>query len=258
MRKVLRPLAPLACALVVLVGAGTASAADRYVALGDSYSSGVGTGSYTLDSRCLRGTSAYPYIASRQRPNTDLVFVACSGATTSSLMSSQISAVTSDTRLVSVTIGGNDAGFSDVILSCVTFGCSSAISDARNFIATQLAARLDTVYSAIARQAPSARVAVLGYPRLFGSSGCFSTTGISASERTDLNAVADQLRDVIRARATAFGFSFVDAIPVFASHPVCTNEWINGINIINTTESFHPNRPGNSSGYTPMVRSVIG
>lgn len=258
MKKVLRPLAPLACALVVLVGAGSASAADRYVALGDSYSSGTGTGSYTLDSGCQRGTSAYPYLASRQRPNTDLVFVACSGATTSSLMSSQIASVTAATRLVSVTIGGNDAGFSSVITSCVTIGCSTAVANARTFIQNQLPARLDTVYSAIRAQAPGARVAVLGYPRLFGASGCFSTTGIDSGERTALNSMADLLRDTIRARALAYGFSFVDAIPVFASHPVCSSEWINGLNIIRTSESFHPNRPGHSSGYTPMVRSVIG
>lgn len=258
MRKLPRALTPLACALAMVAGAGTASAADRYVALGDSYSSGTGTGSYTLHSGCQRGTYAYPYLAARQRPDTDLVFVACSGATTTSLMSSQISSVTADTRLVSITIGGNDAGFADVMIACVTFGCASAIADARAFIERTLPSRLNTVYAAIKSNAPGARVAVLGYPRLFGSSGCLATTGISASERTQLNGMADLLRDVIRDRALAHGFAFVDAIPVFASHPICSNEWINGLNIIRTSESFHPNRPGHGSGYTPMVRSVIG
>jgi len=259
MRQVLRPLAPIVCALVVLAGgAGAASAADRYVALGDSYSSGTGTGSYTLNSGCQRGTYAYPYLASRQRANTDLVFVACSGATTTDVMNNQISSVTADTRLVSITIGGNDAGFSSVITSCVTIGCAGAISNARTFIQNSLPARLDTVYSAIRSRAPLARVAVLGYPRLFGSSGCFSTTGISAGERTDLNSMADLLRDVVRARAIANGLNFVDAIPPFTGHAVCSSEWINGLNIISTSESFHPNRPGHASGYTPMVRSIIG
>ena len=37
-------------------------AGASYAALGDSYSSGVGTGSYTLDSACKRSVYAYPYL----------------------------------------------------------------------------------------------------------------------------------------------------------------------------------------------------
>jgi lysophospholipase L1-like esterase len=259
MRKVLRPLAPLVCALAVFGGSGTALAGDRYVALGDSYSSGTGTGSYTLDSGCQRGTSAYPYLASRQRANTDLVFVACSGATTDDVMANQIASVTAATRLVSITIGGNDAGFSSVVSSCVTIGCSSSIATATNYIRTTLPGKLDTVYSAIQRQAPGATVAVLGYPRLFSSSSCAGTTGIDASERTQLNAVADLLDSTIAARAAAYGFSYVSAISSFTGHAICSGSaWLNGLNIFSIGESFHPNATGHSSGYTPLVRSVIG
>ncbi|MBB4662749.1 SGNH/GDSL hydrolase family protein [Conexibacter arvalis] len=259
MRKVMRGIAPVACALAVFGGAGTAAAADRYVALGDSYSSGTGTGSYTLNSGCQRGTSAYPYLASRQRPNTDLVFVACSGATTDDVMANQISSVTSSTALVSITIGGNDAGFADVVTACVTIGCSGAIDDAEAYIRGTLPGKLNTVYAAIQRQAPSATVAVLGYPRLFSSSSCAGTTGISASERTELNAVADLLDATISARAAAYGFRYVSAISSFSGHAICSGSaWINGLNIFSIGESFHPNRNGHSSGYTPLVRSVIG
>jgi lysophospholipase L1-like esterase len=259
MRKVKRGLAPVVCALAVLGAAGTATAADRYVALGDSYSSGTGTGSYTLNSGCERGTSAYPYLASRQRPNTDLVFVACSGATTDDVMANQISSVTAATALVSITIGGNDAGFSSVVTSCVTIGCSSAIANATTYIRNTLPGKLNTVYAAIQRQAPSARVAVLGYPRLFSSSSCAGTTGIDASERTQLNAVADLLDSTIAARAAAYGFRYVSAIGSFTGHAICSGSaWLNGLNIFSIGESFHPNRSGHSSGYTPLVRSVIG
>jgi lysophospholipase L1-like esterase len=259
MRKVLRGLAPVVCALAVFGGTGTAVAADRYVALGDSYSSGTGTGSYTLNSGCQRSTYAYPYLAASQRANTSLVFVACSGATTDDVMANQISSVTSDTKLVSITIGGNDAGFSDVVTACVTIGCSGAISDATTYIRNTLPGKLNTVYAAIQRQAPTARVAVLGYPRLFSSSSCAGTTGIDSGERTSLNAVADLLDSTIAARAAAYGFSYVSAISSFTGHAICSSSaWLNGLNIFSIGESFHPNRSGHSSGYTPLVRSVIG
>jgi len=259
-QSILRRSAPLFAALaLVLAFAGTALAADKYVALGDSYSSGTGTGSYSLSSSCMRSTYAYPYLVAQQRANTALTFVACSGAKTTDLMNNQISSVTSDTKIVTVTIGGNDAGFSSVIISCVTIGCGSANANAQNYIQNTLPGRLNTVYSAIATRAPTAQVVVLGYPRLFSSSGCLGTTGITSAERTALNQTADLLRNTISARAAAYGFTFKDAIPPFVGHAVCAGSaWLNGLNIFATSESFHPNRPGHSSGYTPLVRSVVG
>ncbi|HEY4281271.1 MAG TPA: SGNH/GDSL hydrolase family protein [Conexibacter sp.] len=259
MRKALRPLAPLACAAAILASSGTAFAADRYVALGDSYSSGTGTGSYTLDSGCQRGTSAYPYLESRARANTTLVFVACSGATTDDVMASQISSVTSDTRLVSITIGGNDAGFSDVVTACVTIGCGGAITDATTYITGTLPGKLDTVYAAIARQAPSATVAVLGYPRLFSTSSCAGTTGIDSGERTSLNSVADLMDATIAREAARYGFTYKSAVSSFTGHAICSSSaWLNGLNIFSIGESFHPTRSGHSSGYLPLVSSVLG
>jgi lysophospholipase L1-like esterase len=255
-----RRIAPLAGALALALAlVASAQAADKYVALGDSYSSGTGTGSYSLDSSCMRGTYAYPYLVATQRPNTALTFVACSGATTDDVMANQISAVTSDTKFVTITIGGNDAGFSNVILSCVTLFCSSAIASSQSYIQNTLPGKLNTVYSAIHSRAPTATVIVLGYPRLFSGSGCLSTTGISSSEMSSLNTTADMLRNVIQARAQAFGFVFKDAIPPFTGHAVCASpEWLNGKNIFSTSESFHPNRSGHSSGYAPLLRSVTG
>jgi lysophospholipase L1-like esterase len=248
-----------AVVLVLCLGAGSALAADKYVALGDSYSSGTGTGSYSLSSSCLRSTYAYPYLEAQARPNTSLFFVACSGATTTDVMNNQVATVTPDTALVSITVGGNDAGFSNVVISCTTLGCQTAISNAQSYIRNTLPGRLNTVYSAIRSRAPNAKVLVLGYPRLFQSSGCLGTTGIDAGERTQLNATADLLDSVIAARAAAYGFTYRSAIGQFTGHAVCSGSaWLNGLNIFNTTESYHPNRPGHSSGYLPLVRSVLG
>jgi hypothetical protein len=66
------------------------------------------------------------------------------------------------------------------------------------------------------------------------------------------------MRNVERERAVAAGDTFVDAIPAFTGHAVCSSsEWLNGLsNPIE--ESYHPNRTGHSSGYEPLVRAIIG
>ena len=199
MQSIVRRLTPLlaACALL-LAFAGSAFAADKYVALGDSYSSGTGTRSYTLNSGCQRGIYAYPYLLSQQRPNTALTFVACSGAKTTDVLNNQISSVTSDTKIVTITIGGNDAGFSSVITQCalpLAVSCNGDITTAQNYIRNTLPGQLNTVYNAIKTRAPSATVVVLGYPRLFMGVDCNAGTFFSTDEMTKLNATADLLRD---------------------------------------------------------------
>jgi lysophospholipase L1-like esterase len=262
MRSVSRRLVlPLAVFLLVLAFAGTAFAADKYVALGDSYSSGTGTRSYTLDSTCQRSIYAYPYLVAQARPNTSLTFVACSGAVTSDVLNKQVSSITSDTKFVTITIGGNDAGFSSVITQCALpwpWSCDSNITTAQNFIRNTLPARLDSVYNAISSHAPTATVIVLGYPRLFMGVDCNAGTFFSGDEMTKLNATADLLKSITSARAAAHGFVFKDAIPPFTGHAVCSStEWLNGLSNP-TSDSYHPNRTGQSSGYAPLVRSVTG
>ena len=248
----------------LLFGLTTAAApavasADDYVALGDSFSSGVGTNSYTLSSSCRRGVYAYPWLVAQQRPNTSLTFVACSGATTANVMSSQIQSVTAGTDIVTMTIGGNDIGFSNLIVQCTLGSCSSALDTTRASLGTVLGPRLDTVYSAIRSRTMTASVVVLGYPRMFSSAGCFGTLGISATERTKANQLADALDQLTSARAAAAGLTYRSAIAPFTGHAVCSGSaWLNGLNLFNTGESYHPNRNGNSLGYAPLVRSVVG
>jgi lysophospholipase L1-like esterase len=257
-------IAVLACSLLVLaltpLALSATTATDAYVALGDSFSSGVGTNSYTLSSSCKRSVYAYPYLVAQQRPNTALTFVACSGATTSDLMSSQIQSVTSATTIVTVTIGGNDIGFADLIVQCTLANCSTTLDSTRASLGTVLSPRLDTVYGAIkSRAAPTAKVVVLGYPRMFSSVACIGNLGISATERTKANELADALDALLSARAAAFGFTYESAIGPFTGHAVCSSSaWLNGLNLFNTGESYHPNRSGHSSGYAPLVRAVVG
>jgi lysophospholipase L1-like esterase len=236
-----------------------AAGADQYVALGDSFSSGVGTGSYTLSSSCRRGVYAYPWLVSQQRPNTSLTFVACSGATTSDLLASQIGSVTTGTNIVTVTIGGNDIGFSDLIVECTLANCSSELDATRASLGSFLGPRLDTVYTGIRSRALTASVIVLGYPRMFSSASCFGTFGITSTERAKANQLADALDQLAGARAVAAGLTYKSAIVPFTGHAVCSaSAWLNGLNLVRPIESYHPNRNGNSLGYAPLVRSVVG
>lgn len=252
-------IAALVSTMFVLAVPNAASA-DQYVALGDSFSSGVGTGSYTLSSSCRRGVYAYPWLISQQRPNTSLTFVACSGATTADVMANQIGSVTGTTNIVTVTIGGNDIGFSDLIVQCTLGECSAALDSTRASLPTVLGPRLDTVYTSTkSRAAPGAKIVVLGYPRMFSSAGCFGTFGISATERAKANQLADALDQLSADRATAAQVTYQSALAPFTGHAVCsTAPWLNGLNFFNTVESYHPNRNGNSLGYAPLVRAVVG
>ena len=262
MSRSLRRLAGTALLLVFAAFAvpSAAAAADNYVALGDSYSSGVGTNSYTLGSSCKRSAYAYPYLLSQQRPNTSLNFVACSGATTTDVMSNQISAVTSTTNIVTITIGGNDLGFASIIAKCVQTDCNATLNSTRTAADATLTPKLNAVYAAIkSRMAAGARAVVLGYPRLFSSASCFGTTGISASERSNANLLSDEIDRVTARDAASYGLTYASATSAFTGHAVCSRSaWLNGLNLFNSTESFHPNRTGQSSGYLPLVRAVVG
>jgi hypothetical protein len=99
------------------------------------------------------------------------------------------------------------------------------------------------------RAALGAKIIVLGYPRVFSSAGCFGTFGISSTERTKENALADALDQVITAHAVADGMTYRSAIGAFTGHAVCSStSWLNGLNLSNTGESYHPNRSGHSAG----------
>jgi lysophospholipase L1-like esterase len=242
--------------------------ATKYVALGDSYSSGTGTRTF-YESECQRSVYAYPYLLHEAHPTWTFVDAACAGATTSTLLSSQVSSVTSETNWVTYTIGGNDAGFSHVITECAlpswVSNCTGAINEAQAIIKNTLPGRLDEVNKAIKSRAPNAKVIALDYPRLFNGEDCNALTFFSPSEETRLNETADQMKSVISAAATRAGsnFTFKDVIPAFIGHAVCdggggsSTEWINGLSSP-TGESYHPKVTGHLDGYYPVVHSVTG
>src|SRR5262245_9081112 len=135
-----------------LVTAGQAqAAAGPYTALGDSYSSGVGTRNYFADSgTCYRGPGAYPALVA-SRLGAPLTFVACSGAKVPDVLN-QLGSLNASTAFVTVSVGGNDAGFASVITRCALpwpFTCTNEINNANNYIRATLPGALDNLYSQI-------------------------------------------------------------------------------------------------------------
>lgn len=253
--------AAAAAATSLVVSAAPAQAANSYVALGDSYSSGTGTRSYISDgTQCLRSTSAYPSLIAAAK-GLSLNFRACSGAKIADVTNTQLSALSSSTTHVSISIGGNDAGFADVLTECALPGwasnCNGKIDTAQAFITNTLSGRLSTLYTSIRSKAPNAKVVVVGYPRIFMGEDCNALTWFSPAEQTRLNAMADLLNSKTSAAASAKGFSFANPTSRFIGHAVCDDpEWINGLsNPI--VESYHPNKSGHASGYAPTVSTPL-
>ncbi|MGW2085827.1 SGNH/GDSL hydrolase family protein [Streptomyces sp. NPDC001880] len=252
-------------AVLALTGAATAAAATSvqavdYVALGDSYSSGVGAGSYDgASGDCKRSTKAYPALWAAANSPASFTFAACSGARTGDVKAGQLGPLSSSTDLVSISIGGNDAGFADVMTTCVLQSettCLNRIATARGYVESTLPGNLDSVYTAIHAKAPSARVVVLGYPRFYKIGGSCAV-GLSDKVRTAINAAADLLNTTTAKRAADHGFAFADVAGGFTGHEICSGSaWLHSVNWLNIGESYHPTATGQSGGYLPALDSA--
>jgi lysophospholipase L1-like esterase len=243
--------------VMATVASAAAQSPVNYVALGDSYSSGVGAGDYYGSSgSCDRSPNAYPALWAAANDPASYVSVACSGATTGSVISSQLSALSPSTTLVSITIGGNDVGFTSVMETCVIFptsACVSAIDTAEGEISADLPGDLNRVLSDIAADAPNARVVVLDYPQLYDLSRSSSCIGLTTTDRTDLNQAANQLDSQIQAAAERYNDVFADVRWQFAGHQICdSNGWLNSVDWFDLGESYHPTASGQSGGYGPV------
>jgi lysophospholipase L1-like esterase len=249
----------LALAFGILIPAASAAALPQYVALGDSYSSGVGTREfYEEPGECDRGPKAYPPKVAAAKSYT-LSFQACSGAKTTEVNEKQLGTLSATTSLVTITIGGNDAGFSNVIINCALyyFTCGSAISEANEFIKNKLPGLLETTYKDIRAKATTAKVVVLGYPKLFTKEGTTCNVNfLTSGNEKKMNESAELLDSVIKARAEAAKFTFVNPTSVFESHEVCSSsEWLNGQSNP-LSESYHPNVAGQAE-FTSLIEGVL-
>jgi lysophospholipase L1-like esterase len=185
-------------------------------------------------------------------------FLACQGDVTSDVLSKQIPHMRRRATAVTITIGGNDMGFSSIIKACLAnFDCPKAVRNHFGPIAREkstgklraLAAKLRKTYVAIRRRAPHATVVVVGSPDVVGShiDGCF---GLSDGDLPMLHLAEKRLNDTIHSvvRARGKNFHFVSLSGVFAGHEACTglpDPWINTPDHLEYyREYFHPNYEG--------------
>jgi lysophospholipase L1-like esterase len=248
---------------VTAAPAAQAASSVQYVALGDSYSSGLGAGDYISSSgSCDRSTRAYPEQWAGADAPASFVSAACAGATTADVVSSQVSALSASTTLVSITIGGNDAGFSSVMETCVlssTSSCLNAVSNAEAFITSQLPAKLNITLQTIRAHGPAAKIVVLGYPYLYDLSRSSSCIGLSTRDRTALNGGAEALDNALARAAAANNDTFADVRLQFAGHEICdSGSWLNSVDIFAISSSYHPNAAGQERGYLPVFSRYAG
>ncbi|MHA6757331.1 golvesin C-terminal-like domain-containing protein [Streptacidiphilus sp. PAMC 29251] len=181
-----------------------------------------------------------------------------------------------DTTLVTISVGGNDARFSDVLSGCIEtldpcidpayyLTRGNGRVDPQPLITyepeviTAEQSHLRAVYQAIHQQAPNARVLVLGYPHLFPQDttipNCALLTDSSAEAAAGwMNTMSDDLNasisDAIKSTVAAdpgMDISFVDVRPTFNGHEVCSDDpWLNGVVISGAGASFHPMAPGDT------------
>ncbi|MFI6098126.1 SGNH/GDSL hydrolase family protein [Lentzea sp. NPDC051213] len=251
--------AALAAAATLGLAAPVQAATIDYAALGDSYASGTGAGNYHSGSgNCLRSKDSYAEWY-RFVKNANLIFNACSGATTDSI-AGQTGNLNGGIDLVSVQVGGNDIGFASVLTTCTltTSGpagdrkCQEAVNAAIGKMNTELGGKLDRAYRQIRSKATKAKVVVIGYPRLFGLRACGGQ--LSVPKQRSLNDGANHLDSVIRNRAAAAGFTYVDTRDRFNFHGVCgPAPWIHGTRQP-ITESYHPNAAGHRDGLLPALQ----
>ncbi|GAB7045662.1 GDSL-type esterase/lipase family protein [Catenuloplanes indicus] len=241
---------------------------DEYIALGDSYSSGFGMGDYDwathpdtwgTDNDCQRSSLAYSRWVAL---DFDLhrKARACQGGVTDDFFVSrdrregapwgelpQLDHLSERTALVTMTIGGNDSGFSDIYLNCMIDTSCHTRDNIRKSLADAFA-RLDgatgtdsihsyaQIFDETLRRAPYAQRVIVGYPAFFPSNpgtGIIDgrCEGISTSTQVWIREKTLQLNAIIKRNAESHGFRYVDPNPRFAGHEFCggSDEWFYGV-----------------------------
>lgn len=247
-------LSAFALSVGSLLPAGAAPPSFTYDALGDSFAAGDGVGA----------SQAYPDVLDgRMRIALDDL-AAVPGATVPSMMG-QLGALDADTDLVTISVGGNDIGWGQVVLACLVQpdqACAGAVEQVKQAITAGLPGLLDGAYAQVRAAAPEAHVVVTGYPRLFSPEyGSYvvpfsPTIALEATvaEQQLMNGAADVLNATIREVAEAHGFQFVDVTQRFEGHGVNSPEaYLFGVL---APVPFHPTVDGQHE-YGVALRSQI-
>lgn len=228
--------------------------AFEYVALGDSYTAAPLVPTTDTMDVCFRSDGNYPHLVAAALPGSELADVSCSGAETSSITGSQsvggetlppqIEAVTAETDLVTIGIGGNDFGlFGSMALPCVRLAdtdprgapCREAnrgpSGDRLLAMVPRIRDNVRRVVEAVQERAPQATVVVVGYPRIAPPSGtCLGLLPLATGDYAYLGQLNRALSDAVLAAAEDAGAERVDVYAASRGHDVCSDDpWVNGI-----------------------------
>lgn len=281
-----------------------------YVAMGDSFSSGEANAPYEAGTdqdsdSCHRSTSAWPRRVQAALDLGTTAFVACSGAVSDYIINEynqenvelpQADFVSSATKLVTITIGGNDVGFGNVLTTCTLptsesgtteekhqiehDACVQAIDNARAIASSStFQTKLEAVFSGVRSLGnQNLQVVVAGYPNLFPAfdditetcvwgNGYLGTSGrtVASDEVQKARLLHDELNATIAAAVIATGDShihFVDPSSAFAGHELCrSTPWFYNVipdafNTINRRGSYHPNASGQTA-YATVIEGEV-
>lgn len=268
--------------------------AASYIALGDSFSSGEGVEPFEagtdtpLLNKCHRSDYAYARLIAGTSAKIPSLgsngFRACSGAVTEHIADAPQwnEGIQLDwwpdttTQLVTLTIGGNDIGFGPVIETCAwpLNDCDTAFQAASQKIAT-LGGSLKRTYTEILSRMPNAQVLVIGYPPMFTAGpGCplgpnsdypFLTEsrkqkGIDLQGELNTK-ISNSVQEVRAMRQDYFNrLTFINAdgpsSPFHGKHICSSDPYFNGLNLVNTGHSFHPNAKGQIA-YASLIAATI-
>lgn len=243
-----------------------------YVALGDSYSAGPLVTTIRSDpSGCVRSTDNYPAFLADWLSVGSYTDVTCSGADTDDLTgrqrmldgnraAPQLDALSADTDLVTLGIGGNDFGIFSSLIDCVE-GCTPQ----RNAVLLRNAGRVEQrvadAVRAIAKRSPDAEIYVVGYPQVLPVDKSCQEVPLPPAELKAGAQVADRLNVSLRTGAESAGASYVDVEPASEGHDVCAGKsaWINGPQtLMGIAAPFHPVLAGMRGVAAEVFAAVSG
>lgn len=233
----------------------------NYTVMGDSYSAGSGAGGESGD--CFQSTAGYANDIATQL-GADLTNIACAGFTTTQVTEFEVAQLSPDTKLITITAGGNDVAWTTAVGTCLVApldACKSAVANSIKLM-KQVPRNATRMLKAIKAKAPNARILYLGYPRLFEPQNMVSPyfTPTQAEGAKVLNGAADLLNGILAVTALSNRVAFVPVAYRFSGHSVPSDgSWINypiefgGQSVF----AFHPTAEGYELGYAASLQPFL-
>jgi lysophospholipase L1-like esterase len=255
--------------LLVLLLAGCIPRAS-YVALGDSYTAGPVIPVQRTDyPGCLRSDHNYPALVAVSVGEPVFRDASCSGAQTKDMTQTQdvspdpnnppqFDRLDADTRVVTLGIGGNDIGFTEIAKSCASptptgTPCQDKyVVNGDDQISDRIAAtapKVASVLQGIHNRSPQTTVYVVGYPAILPESGpgCWPTMPITPDDVPYLRGVEKNLNAMLATQAAADNAVYVDTYTPSIGHDACqlpTVRWVEPVVPVNPAAPIHPNAAG--------------